>query len=277
MATYSKRKNKWRCQIRRKGVSTSATFYTKTEAREWAAMIEREIDTGKLGKRSTATLEEAFARYSREVSPQKRGRRWEQIRLRRFSTYPLADVRFKDLTPNHLMKWRDRRIQDVSAGTVNREWTLIRSVLNIARRVWGWTDDDPMKDIKRLPTPPHRDRRISDDEIQRVCWALGFTGTVHNKSHEVAVAFLLAIETGMRLGEMCGMQAKNIHACHVRLTGTKNRDRRDVPLSKEAVRLIGLLPAGVFTVNTGVASSLFMRARDRAEIEDLTFHDSRHE
>ena len=35
--------------------------------------------------------------------------------------------------------------------------------------------------------------------------------------------------------------------------------------------------AQVFTVDSQVASTLFSRARIRAKIEDLTFHDSRHD
>jgi len=280
MPTYRKRGDKWRVEIRRKGVYRSATFYTKAEAREWAIQVEREIDTGKLGSRSVLTLGDAFKRYGREVSPHKKGRKWEQIRLTKLQRDTLADIRFKDLTTNDLAKWRDTRLQAVSAGSVNRELSLIGAVLTTARKVWGWTDDDPLKDVKRLAEPAHRDRRITDDEIRRICLALCFDGEVTCKSHEVAVAFLLAIETAMRLGELTGILPANVFPRHVRLIDTKNRDRRDVPLSKEAVRLIGLLPgdgAKLFTVSAACASTLFRKARDRAEIKDLTFHDSRHE
>jgi len=277
MPTYIKRGGKWRVQIRKKGVSKSGTFYTKAEAREWATQIEREIDTGKIAKRSTATLEEAFKRYAKEESPKKRGSRWEKVRLGRLQRDPLADIRFKDLTVEHLAKWRDKRSQEVTAGSVNRELTLIRSVLKQARLVWGWIDDDIMKDVSRLTPPPPRDRRITDDEIRRVCLALGYDGAVRNNSHETAVAFLLALETGMRLGEICSFKKNDVHGRFIRLHRTKNADRRDVPLSKEAVRLIGLLPDGEFTVSSAVASTLFRRARINAEILDLTFHDSRHE
>lgn len=276
MPTFVKRGDRWRVQVRRKGVSKSGTFRTKAEAREWATGIERQIDTGKHRKQSTATLEAAFKRYASEVSPTKRGKRWEQVRLKRLQADSLADIRLAALTPDHLAKWRDARLQDVSPGTVNRELTLIRSVLKTARVIWGWMDSDPMKNVSRLPTPPPRDRRISDDEIQRICWALGFSGSVDNRSHETAVAFRLAIETGMRLGEICSIQPDDVKGRFVRLNRTKNADRRDVPLSLEAVRLLQLVE-NRFTVNSQVASQLFYRATKRAKITGLTFHDSRHE
>jgi len=50
-----------------------------------------------------------------------------------------------------------------------------------------------------------------------------------------------------------------------------------VPLSKEAKRLVGLIMDSELTVKSDVASTLFGRAVLKAEIEDLTFHDSRHE
>lgn len=275
MPTYIKRGDKWRVQVRRKGVSKSGTFHTKAEGREWATKVERQIDTGRHRKQSTATLEDVFKRYAEEISPTKRGERWEKVRLAKLQADPIADKRLCDLTPGDFTKWRDRRAGEVSAGTVNRELTLIRSTMKAARVLWGWIDSDPMKDVSRMPAPPARDRRISDDEITRMCWALGFTGEAKNHSQQVAVMFLLAIETGMRLGEICAIEPQDIKGRFVRLHRTKNADRRDVPLSREARRLIGLVDR--FTVNPGTASQLFRKARIRASIKNLTFHDSRHE
>lgn len=90
--------------------------------------------------------------------------------------------------------------------------------------------------------------------------------------------FMLAIETAMRLGEMCKLTPNHIHLNDrfVTLIDTKNGTDRDVPLSTEAVRLLKLVPDG-FTVSSGVASTLFRRARIDAGIHDLNFHDSRRE
>lgn len=60
-----------------------------------------------------------------------------------------------------------------------------------------------------------------------------------------------------------------------------NGDGRDVPLSERAVALLeamkGVDPARVFTVDSQTASTLFRRARERAGVHGLTFHDSRHD
>src|SRR5690606_2087213 len=64
------------------------------------------------------------------------------------------------------------------------------------------------------------------------------------------------------------------------LPRTKNGDERQVPLSLRAREILFLLPRGdgpVFGVDSGTRDALFRKARDRAEIPDLHFHDSRAE
>ena len=276
MASFTKRGNKWRVQVRRKGVTAVRTFYTKAEAREWGIQKEREIDTQQAFGRTSKTLGDAFMRYSEEVSPTKKGERWEQIRLAKLGRDSIAKIKLSDLGAKDLSKWRDTRSHEVSASSVNRELTLIKSALKKCRTEWEWMSHNPSADVSRFPTPPHRDRRISDDEIDRICLALGYDGgEVETKSHQVAVMFLLALETGMRLGEMCGIREEDIYPRFVRLQSTKNHDRRDVPLSARAAKLVSLI--GRPSVSAPVASQLFRKARIRAEIDDLTFHDSRHE
>ena len=94
-------------------------------------------------------------------------------------------------------------------------------------------------------------------------------------------AFLFAIESGMRAGEIVGMRwdAVDLERRVVTLPMTKNGDARQVPLSSEAVRLLKALPEGepVFQLSSQNLDALFRKMRDRAAIEGLNFHDSRHE
>ena len=64
-----------------------------------------------------------------------------------------------------------------------------------------------------------------------------------------------------------------------KLDKTKNGDRREVPLSLRAVELLeqmrGVDPVRVFTVSSASRDALFRKAKKRAGIEGLTFHDSR--
>lgn len=96
----------------------------------------------------------------------------------------------------------------------------------------------------------------------------------------VALAFLFALETAMRSGEILGLRWQDVSEKAVELPRTKNGDRRRVPLSTAARAILALLPRGedpVFGLAGGTRDALFRRARDAAKIPDLHFHDSRAE
>lgn len=271
VATIRRVGSKWRAEVRKKGVRESKYFDSKMRARAWAEAVEARAG-------GPETLGMAFERYADTVSPEKKGARWEQIRLAKLGRYEIASKQIAMITAVDLAEWRDLRLREVSAASVRRELGLISAVFQKAVREWHWCDHNPAKEIDKPSDHKPRDRRITDDEIERVLLALGYEGAVETKQHQVAVLFLLAIETAMRLGEMCSLMPENIllKQRYVRLIDTKNGDAREVPLSKEAVRLLSLVPGG-FTVTSAVASTLFRRACINAKIKGLRFHDTRRE
>ena len=104
----------------------------------------------------------------------------------------------------------------------------------------------------------------------------------------VGAAFLWAIETAMRSGEICALRWSDVDAerrvVHVRAIekgARKTKTARTVPLSNEALRLIGQLRGidaeKVFMLDTALLDALFRKAKKRAMVEDLHFHDSRAE
>ncbi len=98
-----------------------------------------------------------------------------------------------------------------------------------------------MYDLKRPKKPAHRDRRIYQPEIDALLIALNYCETKPvTQQQRVAVAFLFAIETAMRAGEICSFTPGNIDlaARTAFLPDTKNGTSRSVPLSSEAVRLL---------------------------------------
>jgi integrase len=94
----------------------------------------------------------------------------------------------------------------------------------------------------------------------------------------------LAIETAMRQGELVSMHwtHTDLKRRTIFLAHTKNGDSRTVPLSTDAVAVLSALPydinGHVFPgVTTESIKKAFIRATRRAGIEDLHFHDLRHE
>ena len=84
----------------------------------------------------------------------------------------------------------------------------------------------------------------------------------------------------MRLGEICNLKPSDIANNVATLPKTKNGSKREVPLSPKALELLKSLPANsdtVFGLNESSLDALFRKGKKKALIEDLTFHDTRHE
>src|SRR5438132_8226986 len=137
-----------------------------------------------------------------------------------------------------------------------------------------------MQDVERPAKGRARERLPSQDEIDRICLALGYErGKVPaNKSQRVAIAWLLAIETGMRAGELCALKKDGESYVDLErrvavLDTTKNGDGRKIPLSRAAVDLFKLLGDNVLDLSPSSVDALFRKAKGRAEIKGLHFHD----
>jgi len=286
MATIRKRGRTWRVEIARHGIRKSSTFDTKAEASAWATRVEASILEGGQSTIPDKPVRALLERYAEEVSSTKRGKRWENVRLDQLGRDTLGDVRLPNLNASHVAAWRDRRLGDVSAASVRREWNLLHHAFNVAVREWKWLSDNPMTGVRRPPPPQARDRRISQDEIDRLLFALGYE---HERRPEtitarVGAAMLFAIETAMRAGEIVALTWDRVYLDDkfVRLPQTKNGTSRDVALSAEAVRIVRQMQGDkstgpVFGLATAQVDALFRKAKARALIGDLHFHDTRHE
>lgn len=286
MAFLRKRAGGWRAEISVQGKRESATFSTKAEASAWASeretTVRRQQASGIVAGR---TCQEAFDRYAEEVSVTKAGRHWEEIRLRAIAAHridgrAIGGMLLSDVTSDTIGKWRELRLKTVKGSTINRDLNLLSNVFTIARREWKWIATSPTTDVRRPKDSKPRERRITEEERDRLCLALGYDGTVHNLSSAVAVAFLFAIETGMRAGEITGLTWSSVKGNVAHLAKTKNGTKRDVPLSGVAVGLLAQLPKTsptCFGITSKSLDALFRKARARAAIVDMTFHDTRHE
>lgn len=281
MASIRKRNGKWLADVRVKGNSKSKSFETRAEAQRWAQDYEHQLGKHP-GLILSHTLREAMQRYAREVTPGKKGVRWELVRLEKLQRDPLVNIVLSDLKRDDIQAWIGR--QTISAASINRELNLIGSVLREARVNWKWMITNPMEDVKRPKDPPPRDRLISEAEKSRILLALDYKEghKATTARHQLAIAFLLALETAMRQGEIWGLMWENTHLGRnfISLPDTKNGTRRDVPLTARAVALLKKMEpqksGKIFTSNQESAGSIFRSAVKLAGLKDLTFHDTRH-
>lgn len=263
MALY-KRGNRWRVEIRRQGVYRSRTFRRKANAEQWEARVLVALEGGETPE-AAYTVRETIERYLSEVTPHKKGAHWETVRLKRFLRHGLCNKRLKDVTPEDMAAWRDERLKQVKPASVRRELNIWSAIFSVARREWKWINENPVSDIRKPPGSPHRTRVISDSEIEDIC---------RFAASDVKALFLLALETGMRLGEMISIDPQDIRGNYVILRDTKNSQPREVPLTRKAREI--LAEWAPFTTTSESASRRFANTVQSLKIEDLTFHDARH-
>jgi integrase len=288
MASVQKVATGYRVQVDVKGQRASATLSTRREATQWGVDKEREFKAAAGGDKGHGkTLRDALRKFADEESPKRRGERWEVVRLAAFQkpahglplNKPIGQVDDDDIRA-----WRDLRLQTTARGSVLREMTLMSAVFQAARTEWKWVKTNPVREVKKPSKPAHRKRVIKPFEIRRVLRALKYDRKpVRTVSQAVAVAFLTALATGMRTGEICALRWEDMRQAYGTAHNVKAIERgvsRDVPLSPVARRLIERMRGWdddlVFGLSAGTLDALFRRGRKKAGFDDFTFHDSRH-
>lgn len=286
MATITKRgPYQYQAIVRKVGYpSQTETFVSKVEAKNWASKIESQMVDDTFVDREQAkkmTLGELLERYRDQVTPMKRGKGPELSRMKRLSAHPLAMRRLTQLRPADFTNYEnERRKQGASDKAIREELVLYSAVFTKATEKWSIPIAHPLAKFELPAGSKWRERRPSEDEEAKL-----LTACRESKCAGLACAVVLAIETGMRRGEIAGLSwaQVDLRAHVVRLSLTKNGDKRVVPLSEKAEdALRGLLlrntTGDVFTFHdsNGIGAA-FKRACKRAKIEDLHFHDLRHE
>lgn len=270
MATYRKRGRAWRVEVCRAGERESATFNTKAEAQAWAAERELALARGETrSKVSGEMLHRVFDRYLEEVAIRHKGLRWERIRLERIKG-EIKDVPISAVSPDDLIDWREKRLTVVSGSSVRREMGLLMSVFEAAVTEWRLLPASPMAGIYRPPEKAPRSRIISDDERDLMVAEL----SRHAQGRVVALAFLFALESAMRAGEILSLGPERVTGAVAHLLTSKNEDAREVPLSPRALEILAEV-GGRFVIGSEVLSQMFRQARIACGLSGFTFHDSR--
>jgi integrase len=226
-----------------------------------------------------ATLvKDVLLRYATEVLPTKRSEQSDKSRIKTLLA-AFGDYRLASITSSQIAKFRDQRLKIVGPQSVIHEINLLNRVLKAASLDWGIALPGglPTAQVRKPAKPRGRDRRVSAEEIAKILKA--------TESIELRAIVTLAVETGMRRGELASLHWENIDLKRpvAHLPQTKTDVPRDVPLSSIAVaalKSLGIKDSGrVFSLQAESMSQAFERACEphRANIEGVRFHDLRHE
>ena len=302
----------WKALVRRRGWPTaSRTFRLKRDATNWARHVEDEI--GRSRYRMPTPLihipfTDAMNRYLREVSIRKRPRTHAaeigraKVLLSFFRKYALTTI-----TPDIAAHYRDVRLKakcktprgrthkkprTVAPATVRLELALLSDVFNVAIREWRiglWVN--PISAIRRPPPSPGRNRRLQRGEERKL-----YLATRAWPNPMVGWIFRVGLATAMRQGEILSLTLSQVKLTKrtVVLNMTKNGSTRTVPLSKEATQVLreaianrdrpndcDLVFFGKPKPDRHYQPYSFRFAwdavRSRLGMDDLRFHDLRHE
>jgi len=197
----------------------------------------------------------------------------------------IADKHMDEITSVDIAGYRDYRLstvsdrtgRPVSANTVRLEMALLSALYNIARIEWGTCTHNPVEHVRKPQASSGRTRRLTSTEERRIGRALRV------RNAELSGIFTLAIETAMRQGEILSLRWEHVdlHLGIAHLPLTKNGTARDVPLSHRARQVLrefaGPVSGPVFSYTSNGFKSAWRIVVTGLGIEDLHFHDLRHE
>ncbi|KAA3506450.1 site-specific integrase [Agrobacterium rosae] len=287
MATIRKLRGRWQAQVRRRGMKPRCkSFDTKIEAEKWARDLEAQVDRfGAAPDTKTlesTTLGQLLERYQREVSPLKRGSVQEIQRLDVLRRHDLAYRTLIGLSQQDIASFRDERLELVAPSTTVRELAILSHVLEVAMRDWGLPlAKNVVKLVRRPVIRNERSRRLTGNEEQRLLDACDA-----GKTPFLRTLLIVAIETGMRRGELLGLKWTDFsHNRRVlSLALTKNGSGRDVPLSQRAFDALiawrqhpDVDQSTIFPMRAGTLEQAWRRLLTRGGVTALRFHDLRHE
>ncbi|KAB7769104.1 site-specific integrase [Xanthomonas maliensis] len=289
VALIERRGKKWRALVRIKGHPTaSKTFNGRKAAEDWARLTEDAIRGGTMPPQESMTLSALIDRYVKEmgkfrpISATKRGnlKRWEES---------LGDREVTTLTGQDILTHIGQR--KAGPATMTMELGFLGEVLAAGRSLWNMTIPDVVAAARpvlrragAIAKPVERNRRPTGKELDELAAFFLFNlGTIPMRD---LIPF--AIDSAMRMGEIVALRWEDYRP------GDKPtiliRDRKDpqekrgnnqrVPLLGRTVDIIERQERNrplIFPYKPDSIGAAFRRACVRLQIEDLHFHDLRHE
>ena len=241
MAYITQRPGGWCAQVRRRGApSISRTFDLKADAEAWAREVERELQRGNISilrqESLRLTVSDVVDRYTQDRLPALKSARSLRVHLNRardrFGHLYLANVRGADV-----VAWS----HDLARSGLGPQTVL--HCLNALSAVFTFAEKDlsvdlpagnPVRKIRKPSMPKARNRRLRPGEFD----------ALQSDRPDLLAFIILAIETSMRRGEICGLRWEHVDLARrtAYLPNTKNGESRTVALSSLAVSMLQSLP-----------------------------------
>jgi integrase len=223
---------------------------------------------------SDITTGDLFTRYRRYQKPRLRPTTFERLDGILDTLKGSLPERAKDITRKTIADYVSARSGEVSAGTVQKEFTVLKHALRLAVD-WELLNINPALGAKLPTLPEGRTRYLSPSELK---------GVLEAAPDWMRAPIALAAFTGMRRGELLTLRWTDVdlEGRRIYLRETKNGSLRVLALNSLAVRILESLPPGlpgdlVLVGVDGQRLSVYTRRLfERLGITDASFHSLRH-
>ena len=264
---------------------------SRRDVQRWA--LKREVDLAapgaRVGPQSTMTLDRAIERYCLEYAGWGRSKNADLKRLR---SAQIARMALAQIRPSHLIDHiRARRAGGAGPATAGNDLTWLRVLYKVARPAWGvpvslTVVDDAIQHCREqrlISRGEQRDRRPTLEELTQILtWYQRGDGRQAIPMDEIV---LFAVFSARRQEEICRLQRADYDQDKKTILVRDMKDPRvkgvsaRLSLPTEAAAVLERQPAGnlFFPYNSRSISASFTRACKMLGIEDLHFHDLRHE
>lgn len=298
MATFSQLPSgKWRVQVRRGGTYKAATFALKRDAEVWAREAERQADHVAAGGFApvpkAAKVSDLIDEYEKQLASVSGKTKAATLAMLRRDIGP---VRLASLSAVVLRDFIDRRVAQGAGGvTIAADLSFLSAVLKWGRHARHLDIPDRLA-LEARESLKHRglqtrgrerEREPTDAELARL---YAHWESKPRQQIDMRTLCRFALATGMRLGEICSLQIRDIDR---KAKTVVIRDRKDPRRKQGNDQTVPLLPAAwaivepliegredsdLFGVRAASASTAFTRACAdlTPPILDLHFHDLRH-
>lgn len=252
---------------------------SKKQAEQALAVRQAEVLQGRF-KLKTRTQSPKFSEFASDyvkyAKSNKRSWSRDELSLKHL-TAAFGEKRLGEITPWLVEHYKAERAKDVRPATVNLELACLKHLFTLAL-TWGKADANPVKQVRLLRVRNQVERILTPEEEARL---------LEVASERLRPVVQIALNTGMRLGEIAVLRWEEIDEVRtaIRVRQSKGGKSRSIPMNRTVVDVLtGLRPneadsGPVFGVVANPGQFLradFVRARKKAELTDVRFHDLRH-
>lgn len=315
MAQIRQRANgNWQVVIRKaKYPDQRKTFKTKSAAKAWARKIEMQMDEGTfIDDKEVVShkLSDLIHNYIKELQPVNPVLGSKLASLQRMAREFGGDT-LKELTPQYLLRYGKQRRKKVTASTLQKDMSYLKQVIDYGIVVWKLpiaanpvvVTQPTLGSLKMVAGSKRRTRRLHEGEWEKLMAGVGRQHDSESGNNWLSPMIEFAVESCMRQREIHELTWDDVdferHTVAIesrRTPGRKQGNDHVIPMRKgvrevllreyekvgkvtrNRIRL-STRPNHVFgkPARSSSISDRFARVCKRVGIEDLTFHDLRHE